>query len=192
MDNYLSSFSRRGESQQSGHRRPSRRSHRSSSAPPSSFPSSLSFLQPSFPPPFFFLFSLIDAFGWHRGNSSLSAPLFLPAPFSSCSSFAPLSSLSFFLPPFCFLLSFYYFLPSFLLLFLACSSSFLNAPSSSFLSFLLLVSSVGSGCIGFFPLHSDSSLRRYHCYYDACDHRRRLSTTDPLGTPTKRCDRRHS
>ena len=55
VDNYLSSFSRRGVVQERRLRQPGRRSHRSFSAPSSSFSSSLSFLHPSFPPPSFFL-----------------------------------------------------------------------------------------------------------------------------------------
>ena len=88
----------------------------------------------------------------------------LSAPFSSlCSFFAPLL----FLPP----SSLLFFSITFLLLLPAplpclCSSSFLNAPPSSFLSFLFLVSSVGSGCIVFLPHFSESSVRRSHCYID--------------------------
>ena len=133
VDNYLSSFSRRGVVQERRLRQPGRRSHRSFSAPPSSFSSSLSFLHPSFPPPSFFL-----SLSPHRlvsagvgGTPPSSAPLSsLCSFYSLCSFFAPLLS---------------FLLPSSLLFSSAsssllpaplpclCSSSFLNAPPSSFL-----------------------------------------------------------
>ena len=165
VDNYLSSFSRRGVVQERRLRQPGRRSHRSFSAPPSS----LLLLSPSSTLPFLLLpsFSLSP----HRlvsagvgGTPPSSAPLSsLCSFYSLCSFFAPLLSLL---------------LPSSLLFSSAsssllpaplpclCSSSFLNAPPSSFLSFLFLVSSVGSGCIVFPPHFSESSIRRSHCYID--------------------------
>ena len=146
-------------------RQPGRRSHRSFSAPPSS----LLLLSPSSTLPFLLLpsFSLSP----HRlvsagvgGTPPSSAPLSsLCSFYSLCSFFAPLLS---------------FLLPSSLLFSSAsssllpaplpclCSSSFLNAPPSSFLSFLFLVSSVGSGCIVFLPHFSESSVRRSHCYID--------------------------
>ena len=124
VDNYLSSFSRRGVVQERRLRQPGRRSHRSFSAPPSSFSSSLSFLQPSFPPPFFLLFSLIDAFR--------------PAPGELISFRSSISSCSFLLlllfrsSLFSFLLPSFPLLPSLSLL----PSSFLPAPLSCLLLFL--------------------------------------------------------
>ena len=103
VDNYLSSFSRRGVVQERRLRQPGRRSHRSFSAPPSSFSSSLSFLHPSFPPPSFFLsLSLIVSSRPASGELllllllyPLSAPSTLSAPSSLLSfpsSFLPLCS----------------------------------------------------------------------------------------------------
>ena len=130
VDNYLSSFSRRGVVQERRLRQPGRRSHRSFSAPPSSSSSSLSFLHPSFPPPSFLLsLSSSSRLGRRRGNSFLLLLHPLSAPFSSlCSSFAPLSL---FLPPSSSLLPLFYYsssIPS-------CSSSLpllLFPPNCSF------------------------------------------------------------
>ena len=155
VDNYLSSFSRRGVVQERRLRQPGRRSHRSFSAPPSS----LLLLSPSSTLPFLLLpsFSLSP----HRlvsagvgGTPSSSAPLS-----SFCSFLLSLLLLrsSSFLSSFLSALLFYYlllFLPA--LLSCLCSFSFLNAPPSSFLSFLFLVSSVGSGCIVFLSLFTVS------------------------------------
>ena len=168
VDNYLSSFSRRGVVQERRLRQPGRRSHRSFSAPPSSFSSSLSFLHPSFPPPSFLLsLSSSSRLGRRRGNSSffcssilslllspLSAPsslLFFSFLFPLCSSFLLLSSLSSCSP----------FLP--LLLFLPQCSSFL-------LPFFPLPSEFRRPWLYSFPPpnFSESSVRRSHSYIDDC------------------------
>ena len=163
VDNYLSSFSRRGVVQERRLRQPGRRSHRSFSAPPSS----LLLLSPSSTLPFLLLpsFSLSP----HR---LVSAGVGGTPPSS-----APLSSLCSFLLSLLLLRSSSFpssFLSALLFYYLSSPSS-----RSSSLPLLLFLPQCSSFLLPFFPLpsefrrpwlysflppFSESSVRRSHCY----------------------------